>query len=508
MSEAFCVCILNSNTNSYSADIFGRDDAFADNSRRQYFREFKKLVDAADVILEVLDARDPLGCRCVDIEERILAESASKRIVFVLNKIDLVPADNVVAWLKYLRRFHPTVAFKCSTQQQARKRGQLSVPVEQATEAQRQSADCLGADVLLQLLKNYSRINDTKKMITVGVIGLPNVGKSSLLNSLKRERAAAVGATPGVTKTTQTIKLDSNITLMDCPGIVFASGNSDDIALRNCVRIEKIADPISPIGAILRRCPAPQLRAFYGIPMFRGATDFLVLIAQRRGKLRAGGVPDLESAAKQVLSDWNDGSIKYHTEPPAVTGDDESAKIVSRYSEAFDIDALERTSTLARLEPSSGAESMLIKAEQPPTTEFLMADQEDDVEAAAVDGGNERTLVVDDGKISASVGKAYLNHAASKNAHERAMSNALGGAASTTMSKAQRAKAREKLAAQLVDDDDTPFSFAEDFYAARPDIQDIDEDEDEDDDDNDVYDDDDDDNDDDDNDEDEDVLSI
>jgi nuclear GTP-binding protein len=488
---------------SQSADLFGRDDAFADNSRRQYFREFKKLVDAADVILEVLDARDPLGCRCVDIEERILAESASKRIVFVLNKIDLVPADNVVAWLKYLRRFHPAVAFKCSTQQQARTRGQLSVAVEHATEAQRQSADCLGADVLIQLLKNYSRINDTKKMITVGVIGLPNVGKSSLLNSLKRERAAAVGSTPGVTKTTQTIKLDSNITLMDCPGIVFASGNTDDIALRNCVRVEKIADPTSPISAILRRCPAPQLRAFYGIPMFRGATDFLVLIAQRRGKLRAGGVPDLEAAAKQVLSDWNDGSIKYHTEPPAIAGDGESATILSSYSDAFNIDALERANTLAHLAPSDGADSMLIKADQPPTTEFLMANEDDDAEDAAVDTGDERTLVADDGMLTAAAGKAYLNNAASKGAHARAMVHALGAgaSASSTTSKAQRTKAREKLAEQLVDDN-APFSFAEDFYAARPDIQDIDEDDDngmvdgvydDDDDDNDDNDDDDDD---------------
>ena len=62
---------------------------------------------------------------------------------------------------------------------------------------------CLGAETLLQLLNNYARSFNIKTSITVGVIGLPNVGKSSLINSLKRSRAAHVGNTPGVTKTLQ-----------------------------------------------------------------------------------------------------------------------------------------------------------------------------------------------------------------------------------------------------------------------------------------------------------------
>jgi nuclear GTP-binding protein len=83
-------------------------------------------------------------------------------VSFVLNKIDLVPVDNVERWLAYLRRFHPAVAFKCSTQQQRTRFKHMSVPVELATDAQRKAADCLGADVLMQLLKNYSRNNDIK----------------------------------------------------------------------------------------------------------------------------------------------------------------------------------------------------------------------------------------------------------------------------------------------------------------------------------------------------------
>jgi nuclear GTP-binding protein len=62
---------------------------------------------------------------------------------------------------------------------------------------------CLGADTLLQLLKNYARSHKIKKAITVGIIGFPNVGKSSLINSLKRTRAVNTGARPGVTRSSQ-----------------------------------------------------------------------------------------------------------------------------------------------------------------------------------------------------------------------------------------------------------------------------------------------------------------
>lgn len=62
------------------------------------------------------------------------------------------------------------------------------------------SSKALGADVLMQLLKNYCRNKDIKTAISVGVVGLPNVGKSSLINSLKRSKACGVGATPGFTK--------------------------------------------------------------------------------------------------------------------------------------------------------------------------------------------------------------------------------------------------------------------------------------------------------------------
>lgn len=87
-----------------------------------------------------------------------------------------------------------------------------------------------------------------KKSITVGIIGLPNVGKSSIINSLKRSHVVNVGATPGLTRSMQEVHLDNNVKLLDCPGVVMlkSAANDASIALRNCKRIEKLDDPIGP----------------------------------------------------------------------------------------------------------------------------------------------------------------------------------------------------------------------------------------------------------------------
>jgi nuclear GTP-binding protein len=329
--------------------------AYAPSNQRAFHKELSTVLKASDVLLEVLDARDPMGCRCVALEDAVMAKCRGKRVVLILNKVDLVPPAVTQRWLTYLRQYFPTLPFKASTQAKtfasSAQSGSVGKLGSYGTEA-------YGGDGLLQLLKNYSRSAGLKTAITVGIVGYPNVGKSSLINSLKRARAVNVGATPGVTTVAQSVSLDSKVKLMDCPGIIFARAVSEeeqaDVLLRNCVRVEKLDDPTVPIEAILRRCPAEQLMEQYGVAHFGGALEFLTLVAAKRGLLRKGGAADHDGAARAVLQDWNAGRIRYFTEPPKPTG---GVELVPHLASGFDWEAPARVVAAGAGSSSAGPDA-------------------------------------------------------------------------------------------------------------------------------------------------------
>lgn len=354
-----------------------------DRSAKAYYREFKKVVDAADVVLQVLDARDPLGSRVTQLEA-VVTGQLGKKLVLILNKADLVPRDNLEKWLKYLRQEYPTIVFKSSTQMQGLRLGQTSTKIMKANEDVMLTSKSLGADVLMQLLKNYCRNKDIKTAITVGVVGLPNVGKSSLINSLKRSKSCGVGATPGFTKSMQEIHLDSKIKLLDCPGIVLPGKDADDAtaALRNAIKIEDLEDPITPVDAILARANKSQLMIHYRLPAFKTTEEFLCAVAKRFGKLKKHGLPDKEASARKILHDWNTGVIKYYTQPPETPKTQVASSLVQTLSKEFDMNSLKASeiSLFSELPNHRPSRTMKINSLGPVLEVMDVANEESDME--------------------------------------------------------------------------------------------------------------------------------
>lgn len=289
------------------------------------YRELNKVLELTNVVLEVLDARDPLGTRSLALERKVCSKPNTK-LILVLNKIDLIPRSNLLQWLKYLRNEYPTVAFKANTQQQRKHLGQIKCNVEEVQDEKIfKSSECIGADSLLGLLKSLTKDPSMSSNLTVGVVGYPNVGKSSLINSIKRKKVCSVAPTPGHTKLISTIELDQHLTLLDSPGIFhFALKNTDgwearaQCLLRNAVKVESIRDPMLPLRYIFSKLSPAFVQQQYQLEHPADSVETWVsLVAKKRGKLLAGGRPDVRNTAGVLLADWFQGRLPYHTEPPA-----------------------------------------------------------------------------------------------------------------------------------------------------------------------------------------------
>ncbi|GAA5863454.1 hypothetical protein JCM1840_007535 [Sporobolomyces johnsonii] len=339
-----------------------------DASLKLHAKSLRKVLELSDVVIEVLDARDPVGTRCRAVERELKSlDGGRKKLILVLNKIDLVPPSVVQAWLAHLRLQAPTIPFKSSTQQQ---RNHLSA----SSVATPQSASGSSTKPLMELIKGF-RLHQSssaagpssgstqavKSSLTIGLVGHPNVGKSSLINTLKRSKACSVAPTPGWTKEVQEVVLEKGVRVLDCPGVVVEARGELESALKGMVKAEDVRDPKGPVEMILQRCQTEHLQMLYNIPAFMGVTGFLFEVARAKGRLRKGGVPDLDGTARSILRDWVQGRIPYYTSPPSAAStqalkettsaaaqqlstvsaaDVNSSTILTEFAPAFDLAAL------------------------------------------------------------------------------------------------------------------------------------------------------------------------
>ena len=331
-----------------------------DLSRKQYMHKFRQVIESADVVLEVVDARDPEHCRVREAERIVRASAGRKRLIIIVNKIDLVPRDVLDSWVNYLRDEFPVIAFRSSTQRHA--------PSQNAANARtvdeaflHSTSEAVGGDALLQLLKNYCRTPDGhNRTISVGVVGYPNTGKSSLINSLKRSRAVGVSSMAGFTKEVSEVKLDKNIRLLDSPGVFFnpedAVGADPAGVLLDCLSRPDSIVSETAIEALLKRAPQDVLCDIYGIEPWKNAHEFLLRVATARGRLKKGGVPDAEAAIKLVIADVAAGKVPFWAEAPVRAGVHISAEVVREFGQELNLDtAAERRAKKKKAEAAAAA---------------------------------------------------------------------------------------------------------------------------------------------------------
>ncbi|XP_066526302.1 guanine nucleotide-binding protein-like 3 isoform X2 [Hoplias malabaricus] len=278
--------------------------------------ELKKVVEASDVILEVLDARDPMGCRCPQLEEAVLKHEG-KKMLFVLTKIDLVPKVILEKWLAYLQAECPTFVFKSSTHIQDRTVLEKKQRAANVNADPRKVGASFGCDSLMQTLTDLASKQDSESMLKVGVVGFPSVGKSSVINTMKGIRACHAGVYRGLTKCMQEVHISKQVKMMDSPAIVAAPSNSGDkLALRSLLVEDKELNPLEAVKSLLYSVNQQHIMLQYNVPNYRNSLEFLTCFAKKRGFLQKGALPNTEQAATTFLNDWTGAKLNYYCKVP------------------------------------------------------------------------------------------------------------------------------------------------------------------------------------------------
>ena len=257
-------------------------------------RAMKEDVKLVDLVIELVDARAPLASRNPDIDSL----AAGKGRVILLNKADLASEKANAAWISYFEG-----------------QGFQVMKIDARAKATLKQLNALIQEACKEKIERDRRRGILNRPVRAMVVGIPNVGKSTFINSFAGKAAAKTGNKPGVTKGNQWIRLNKQVELLDTPGILWPKFEDQKVGLLlaflgsindEILNVEELA--LSVIDYLTAEYPGTLEKRFG----FEGMTDRVEIlgeIARVRGCLKKGNELDYEKAARLLMDDFRSGKL-------------------------------------------------------------------------------------------------------------------------------------------------------------------------------------------------------
>ena len=257
-------------------------------------RQMQEDMKLIDLVIELVDARAPQSSRNPDIDE--LARNKARMIL--LNKADLADESANQAWMAYYRE-----------------KGFYAVQLDSRRKGGMKAVQGVIAEACKEKTERDRRRGIKNRPVRAMVVGIPNVGKSTFINTFAGRAVAKTGNKPGVTKGKQWIRLNRSVELMDTPGILWPKFDDREVGIRLAL-IGSVRDEILNIDEIsvsliefLRERYPDSLRARYEADPQNGPADILLQIAVNKNCLKKGAEPDTSRAAALLVEDFRSGRL-------------------------------------------------------------------------------------------------------------------------------------------------------------------------------------------------------
>lgn len=257
-------------------------------------RQIGEILNLIDIVLEVIDARIPKSSKIIDIEEF----TKNKPRILIMTKYDLCDKEETNKWIQYYERL-----------------GYKVIPLDLFNDSIKSLYQAIEV-VMKDINQKREKKGMEKRKARLLVVGIPNVGKSTLINKLVGKKATMTGNKPGVTKNVSWIRINKDLELLDTPGILWPKFEED--VSYNLAALTAIKEEILPIDAVciyllktLNQYYPSILKERYGIEEWN--EDICVVlerIGNKRGCLSRGGNVDYEKVYSLLLKDIKEGNIK------------------------------------------------------------------------------------------------------------------------------------------------------------------------------------------------------